>query len=87
MDVYKALQGVQSAEMALNADVATSGHATARKLLKTGVEFRLYIMNNGGFISIYGERYRVGEWISTGFAESTVNQVLSRRFCKRRQMA
>jgi hypothetical protein len=34
----------------------------------------------------YGERYRVGERISTGFVESTVNQVISKRFCKRQQM-
>jgi len=33
-----------------------------------------------------GERYRYGERISTGFVESTVNQVISKRFCKRQQM-
>ena len=31
-----------------------------------------------------GEAY--GERISTGFVESTVNQVISRRFCKKQQM-
>jgi hypothetical protein len=36
--------------------------------------------------SNYGERYRAGERISTGFVESTVNQVVSRRFCKKQQM-
>jgi transposase-like protein len=41
---------------------------------------------NGGFIPNYGERYRHGERISTGFGESTVNQVISKRFCKRQQM-
>jgi hypothetical protein len=34
----------------------------------------------------YGERYRYGEAIATGFVESTVNQVVSKRFCKRQQM-
>lgn len=34
----------------------------------------------------YGERYRAGERISTGYVESTVNQVVSKRFCKRQQM-
>jgi hypothetical protein len=34
-----------------------------------------------------GERYRAGERISTGFVESTVNQVISKRFCKKQQMA
>lgn len=33
-----------------------------------------------------GERYRDGERISTGFVESPVNQVISKRFCKRQQM-
>ena len=34
-----------------------------------------------------GERYRAGERMSTGFVESTVNQVISKRFCKKPQMA
>jgi hypothetical protein len=49
-------------------------------------EFHTYIENNGGFIPNYGERYRHGERISTRFVESTVNQVISKRFCKRQQM-
>jgi hypothetical protein len=48
-------------------------------------EFHTYIENNGGFSPNYGERYRHGERISTGFVESTVNQVISKRFCKRQQ--
>jgi hypothetical protein len=86
-NVYKALQVVQSVEMDLDAAVATSGHATARKLLKAVEEFHTYIENNGGFIPNYGERYRHGERISTGFVESAVNQVISKRFCKKQQMA
>jgi hypothetical protein len=34
----------------------------------------------------YGERYRNGEPIATGFVESTVNEVVSRRFCKKQSM-
>jgi hypothetical protein len=86
-NVYKALQVVQSIEMDLDAAVATSGHGTARKLLKAVEEFHTYIENNQGFIPNYGERYRAGERISTGFVESTVNQVISKRFCKKQQMA
>jgi hypothetical protein len=86
-NVYKALQVVQSAEMDLDAAVATSGHATARKLLKAVEEFQTYIANNQDFIPNYGERYRAGERISTGFVESTVNQVISKRFCMKQQMA
>jgi hypothetical protein len=35
----------------------------------------------------YGERYRNGERISTAFAESTVNQLVSKRMVKKQQMA
>jgi hypothetical protein len=86
-NIYKALQVVQSVEMELDTAVATSGQATARKLLKAVEEFHTYIENNAGFIPNYGERYRHGERISTGFVESTVNQVISKRFCKKQQMA
>jgi hypothetical protein len=84
-NVYKALQVVQSVEMDL--DVAAAlGDGTARKLLKTVEEFHTYIARNRTFIPNYGERYRAGERISTGFVESTVNQVISKRFCKKQQM-
>jgi hypothetical protein len=49
-------------------------------------EFRIYLENNGRFIPNYGERWRYGEAIATGFVESTVNQVINKRFCKRQQM-
>ena len=45
------------------------------------------IENNKSFIPNSGERYRHGERISTGFVESTVDQVISKRFCKKQQMA
>ena len=34
----------------------------------------------------YGERYHNGERISTGFVESAVNQVISKRMAKKQQM-
>jgi hypothetical protein len=34
----------------------------------------------------YGERRLCGERISTGFAESTINQVIAKRFVKKQQM-
>ena len=34
-----------------------------------------------------GERYRAGERMSTGVVESTVYQVIRKRFCKQPQMA
>jgi hypothetical protein len=41
---------------------------------------------NRHLIPNYGERYRNGEPIATGFVESTVNEVVSKRFCKKQQM-
>jgi hypothetical protein len=57
-----------------------------KPLLKAVEEFRTYITNNRHLIPNYGERYRHGEAIATGFVESTVNQVVSKRFCKKQQM-
>ena len=52
-------------------------------LVKVLSELRMYIVNNRHLIPNYGERYRNGEPIATGFVESTVNEVVSTRFCKR----
>jgi hypothetical protein len=46
----------------------------------------LAVTRNRAFIPNYGERYRQGKTISTGFAESAVNQVVSKRFVKKQQM-
>jgi hypothetical protein len=85
-NVYQALQVVQSVIMDLEVAVATSGNGTARKLLKAVEEFHTYIDNNAGFIPNYGERYHQGERISTGFVESVVNRVVSKRMVKKQQM-
>jgi hypothetical protein len=55
-------------------------------LVKALSELRTYIVNNRHLIPNYGERYRNGEPIATGFVESTVNEVVSKRFCKKQQM-
>jgi hypothetical protein len=60
--------------------------ASAEKLAAGVTEFEVYIRNNQESIPNYGERYRQGETISTAFVESTINQVVSRRFVKRQQM-
>lgn len=57
-----------------------------RKILKALREFTGYIRSNQAYIINYGDRYRNGERISSGFAESTVNQVVSKRFVKKQQM-
>src|SRR6516165_9370894 len=60
--------------------------ASAEKLAAGIAEFETYIRNNQESIPNYGERYRQGETISTAFVESTINQVVSRRFVKKQQM-
>ena len=57
-----------------------------KKLEKEVKELRGYIGSNEAFIPTYGERYRHDETISTAFVESTVNQVISKRFVKKQQM-
>ena len=49
-------------------------------------EFDSYIRANRQFIPNYGDRWRNKERIATGFVESTVNQVISKRMLKKQQM-
>src|SRR5262249_52232283 len=61
-------------------------YARFTPLVKALSELRTYIGNNRHLIPNYGQRYHQGEVIVTGFVESTVNQVVSKRFCKKQQM-
>ncbi len=63
-----------------------SGSDAAARMLKYVRELETYITNNTGAIVNYGERYRNGDRISTGFVESTINQVVSKRMVKKQQM-
>ena len=49
-------------------------------------EFATYIKNHRDFIPNFGERWRQGESIRTGFVESTIHYVVSRRFVKKQPM-
>jgi hypothetical protein len=57
-----------------------------KKLIQKIEAFETYIRNNAALIPNYAERFRYGETISTAFAESTINQVVSKRMVKKRQM-
>jgi hypothetical protein len=85
-NVFQALRHLQFVEMDLEGAEFESHGETTRKLLKAVEEFSTYIQRNRGFIPNYGERYRNGELISSGFVESTVNQVVSKRMVKKQQM-
>jgi hypothetical protein len=82
--VDKALGKIDELESAIESFKATyARHAGLAKALS---ELRTYIVNNRHLIPNDGERYRNGEPIATGFVESTVNEVVSKRFCKKQQM-
>lgn len=67
-------------------DLRRSSSPAAAKLYRSVIEFDTYIRNNRDFIPNYGERYRQGDTITTSFVESTINQVVSKRFVKKQQM-
>jgi len=73
-------------KLLMDLDLIRDLSAPAEKLAAGVAEFETYIRNNQESIPNYGERYRQGETISTAFVESTINQVVSRRFVKKQQM-
>jgi hypothetical protein len=85
-NVFRALQELRLVENDLESAAWESNDPTAQKLCKAVQEFSTYIERNGRFIPNYGERYRNGERVSTGFVESTVTYVVSKRMVKKQQM-
>lgn len=81
-NVYKALQLLEW----LNQDIDAEASEEARKLARTLHEFDHYIRTNQSSLPNYGDRYRNGEPISSSLAESSVNQIISKRFVKKQQM-
>ena len=67
----------------LDLDLIRAHSAAAAKITDGLIEFETYIRINQPFIPNFGERRRQGEAISTAFVESTINQVVSRRFVKK----
>ena len=61
-------------------------HLVLKKLARALEEFATYMDNNASGIVNYGERHRCGKRISTGFVESTINQLVAKRFVKKQQM-
>ncbi len=82
----EALQHVETLEMDLDTAAVESKDSATQKLWRVVEEFHTYMANNHAFIPNYGERYRQGERMSTGFVESAVNDVVAKRFTKRQQM-
>ena len=82
----QALNKLESLEMDLEAAANESQDDHTRKLLKGVEELHTYVERNQKFLPNYGERYRNGERIASGFVESAVNQVVSKRMVKLQQM-
>jgi hypothetical protein len=82
--VDKALGKIDDLETSIEPFSAT--YARFTHLVKALSALRTYVVNNRYVIPNYGERYHNGEAIATGFVESTVNEVVSKRFCKKQQM-
>ncbi len=89
-NVFKALSKIEdlidSAYVLASDDDEQEPSLEAQNLCSHLEEFETYISNNGQYIPNYGERYHNGERISSSFVESTVNQVISKRFVKKQQM-
>ena len=60
--------------------------ARREQLYQALLECHTYVRNSREFIPNYAERYRYDEIISTAFAESAINEVVSKRMAKKQQM-
>ena len=89
-NVFKALSKIEDliddAYVLASDDYDLEPNIEAEKLCSHLEEFETYISNNGSYIPNYGDRHHNGERISSSFVESTVNQVISKRFVKKQQM-
>jgi hypothetical protein len=85
-NTFQARNKLQDLEMDLEAAAFESRDQNTRKLWKGVEDLHTYVERNQNFIPNYGERYRNGERIASGFVESAVNQVVSKRMSKRQQM-
>src|SRR5258708_1502545 len=72
--------------MDLDAAAFENKNEIAQKLLKGVEDLHTYVERNREFVPNYGERYRNGEKIASGFVESAINQVVSKRMVKKQQM-
>ena len=82
--VDKALSKIDALESAMKPFSEAYGRYTG--LVKALSAWRTYVVHNRHVIPNYGESYRNGEPIAPGFVESTVNEVVSKRFCKKQHM-
>ena len=82
-NIMPALKIVDGLQIRLDIDQMTEKR---QRLLDTVRDFGNYITANQQYLVDYGDRYRNQERIATGFVESAVNQVVSKRMVKKQQM-
>lgn len=70
----------------LEAEAAGQNTARINDLDKRFQEFQGYVYRNIGSLADYASHRRRGERVSTAHVESTVNQLINQRMCKKRQM-
>jgi hypothetical protein len=70
----------------LEAETARQSTARIDDLHKRFEEFRNYAFRNKASLADYASHRRRGERVSTAHVESTVNQLINQRMCKKRQM-
>jgi hypothetical protein len=85
-NVHRSLQRIDTLSELIEHDERVPESPERRKLARTLNELYDYLESNRDLIPDYGDRRRHGEAISSSIAESTVNQVISRRFVKKQQM-
>jgi hypothetical protein len=73
-------------ELADDVAALASPYSGLMRLVKATAGLVTYIENNPAAIADYSDRWDHGEIISTAFAESTVDLVVSGRFAKKQQM-
>ncbi len=83
-NVGKALDCLENCIMLCEDDELNYGNR--KKFYRYLEEMNTYATNNQNLIPNYGEKYRYGEAISTGFVESTINEVVAKRMVKKQQM-
>src|SRR5690349_18540733 len=76
----------RACELAEDVAALSSGYPGLARLVKATAGLATYIANNACAITDYAARWDHGEIISTAFAESTVDLVVSRRLAKKQQM-
>ena len=85
-NVHKSLERLDTLIELIEHDPRVQDGSERKKLGRTLNELTAYLESNRHLIPNYGDRRRHGEAISSSIAESTVNQVINRRFVKKQQM-